>query len=109
MFIRKRDYKKLLYRLEEMEKAIEQHDEQFIEIDKDMTYLGDTAIPKLRKDTEETLCGFATDIEDLQSKVKAFQEEAEAVSKDRELEKSFYDGLSNIMSYGVTYGKKQTE
>lgn len=87
MFIRKKDYKKLCKRIEAIENAF----------------------PTFRKATDEALCGFATDIEELQGKVKSFEEEAEAVSKDREIEKAFIDGFSNIMNYEVGNGRGKTQ
>lgn len=126
MFIRKKDYKRLLYRLSEMEKAIEQHDEQFLAIDKDTDYLGEkafaieNALSGFREATDDKLFAMSESIteltdntsaafEDVVAKLKELTDESEAVQKDRETEKAIIEGWSNIMNYGVTNGQKQKE
>jgi len=83
MFIRKRQYRWLRYRLEEIEKAIEEHDDE--------------------------LYGAAGNIFTLNKRVSQLEEEAESVAEERKREKGFFDGFSNIMNYEVPYGRKQTQ
>lgn len=77
MFIRKKDFKKLCDRLDDIE----------------------SALPNIVKVSDEKLCGFATDIEELREKVGEFEEEKDAIEQFRELGKSLNEGLSNIMKY----------
>ena len=83
MFINKRQYRWLRYRLAEIEKAIEEHDEE--------------------------LFNAAGNIFALSERVSTLEEEAESVAEERKREKDFFDGFSNIMNYEVPYGRKQTQ
>ena len=83
MFISKRQYTWLRYRLAEIEKAIEEHDDGLFD-----------AAGKL----------FA-----LEERVSALEEEAESVAEERKRERDFLDGFSNIMNYEVPYGRSQTQ
>jgi len=83
MFISKRQYRWLWYRLAEIEKAIEEHDDE--------------------------LFNAAGNIFALSERVTTLEEEAESVAEERKREKDFFDGFSNIMNYEVPYGRKQTQ
>lgn len=83
MFISKRQYRWLRHRLAEIEKAIEEHDNE--------------------------LFGSAGNIFELSERVSQLEEEAESVAEERKREKDFFDGFSNIMNYEVPYGRKQAQ
>lgn len=84
LFIRKKDFKKLCDRLDDIE----------------------SALPNIVKVSDEKMCGFATDIgelrediEELREKVGEFEEEKDVIEQFRELGKSLNEGISNIMKY----------
>ena len=83
MFISKRQYKWLRYRLTEIEKAIEEHDEGLYDAAGNLFALGE--------------------------RVTLLEEETESVAEERKREKDFFDGFSNIMNYEVPHGRKQTQ
>ncbi len=83
MFISKRQYTWLRYRLAEIEKAIEEHD--------------------------NGLFGTVENIFELGERVSVLEEEAESVEEERKRERDFFDGFSNIMNYEVPHGRKQTQ
>lgn len=83
MFLSKKRYSRLKYRLGELEKAIEEHDESFFNISGDILALSERV----------------TDLE----------EEAESVAEERKRDRDFFEGFSNIMNYEVPNGRCQTK
>jgi len=82
MFISRRRCAKILFRLAETEKAVEEHDGNFFAFSESLTELTD--------------------------RVGSLEEEAEAVAEERKREKDFFDGFSNILNYEVGYGRNKT-
>lgn len=77
MLIRKRNYKELCGRLDNLERAV----------------------PAYVQSIDEKLCGFAEDIAKLLDKVGALEDEKDAIEQFRELGKSLNEGLSNMLKY----------
>lgn len=85
MFISGKKYSRLLFRLSEIEKAIEEHDGNFFAMSQSIDELTDK----------------------MSGRIEALESEAGAVSEERKKEKEFFDGFSNIMNYEVPYGRKK--
>lgn len=81
MFIGKRRYLQIMFRLDEMGKAIEEHDGGF--------------------------SALSESVSELTGRVGALEEEAETVAEERKREKDFYDGFTNILNYEVSYGQSK--
>ena len=87
MFISKGKYTHLMYRISELEKAIEEHDEII------------PGLVQTSNETDETLLS-------LSDRIKELEEISESIEENAKKEKDFFDGFSNIMNYEVPNGRK---
>ena len=94
MFIRKRDYQKLWARIGYLDNCISNIERSLLES---------------RTDFDEKLCVFAESVGEIQDRIAEVSETAEATEKERQREKEFFDGLTNILTYGAPYDKKQDD
>ena len=92
MFIRKSDYQKLWTRISYLDTCISNIERTQLES---------------RADFDEKLCAFAESVGEIQDKISGVLETTEASEKERQREKEFFDGLTNILTYGAPYDKKQ--
>lgn len=111
MIIRRKEYKRLLYRIGELEKAIEELDEETALNTEDISSIK-SAIPAFRETIDGKLFAFSEDIGGILGKLSDFEErltpledETEEILKSREVEKAFLDGVANIMNFGASYGE----
>ena len=90
MFIGKNKYKRLMYRISELEKAIEEHDELM------------SGLVQTCNDADEQ-------ISSLTDRIAELEELSGTIEANAKKEKDFFDGFSNIMNYEVPHGRKQNE
>lgn len=105
MFIRKRDYKMILARLNNLESFM---DGVFSEVN--------TQVTNATESFDAKLYGFATDIDelrglasDLDERTVLLENESEQLEKDRENERKVVEGMNSILGYGVKNGRSKTQ